>query len=484
MIDITKVTTVITHNGLFHPDDAMAVAIIKYFNPNISVERTRDPKIINEKEKDKYTMIVDVGDGKYDHHQPDAELHEDGSKYAACGLIFRDYGSQIFNDELKEKFEEQIIRPIEHEDNGESIDHNNVGLITDYCNNMVPAWDSDQSMDEAFEKTVNTCLKFIKEVIQTQNIDQAFVNIKLQEEIDRLKETNLVSLHKGQQLALETYEKSNRKDIIILPHPGIDWTSVLPKTEANFVIYRTSSNQVNLQAVPPETNSFDQKILIPKDILDDLRNSDVYPEDEAQPFVHSAGFLAALPLNEQIDEEEAINILTIAAEYLERDKQINSSVYRNELSMAKNPDTDSKVLANLAKHEEREIRREVAKNPNTDLKTLKTLKFDQDFNVRHLAVDSMSKILEECRQYATREDADPHVLDAMLSDVSDEETRIAIIKSPKIAFATLRRFIGNKNENNNNLEFYQRHKDIFPKGFDIKEKDVGDGTDTPNEEVR
>ena len=45
------------------------------------------PKI----EKDKIpqdALIYDIGRGKYDHHQEDAELRENGIKYSSFGLLY------------------------------------------------------------------------------------------------------------------------------------------------------------------------------------------------------------------------------------------------------------------------------------------------------------------------------------------------------------------------------------------------------------
>ena len=80
------------HNGVFHCDDVMCVAIMKSAFPDIEVQRTnRPPKIYGND-----VIVADIGFGKYDHHQPNAELRPDGKKYAACGLVFRDFWQNIF----------------------------------------------------------------------------------------------------------------------------------------------------------------------------------------------------------------------------------------------------------------------------------------------------------------------------------------------------------------------------------------------------
>ena len=64
-------TTVATHDGPFHADDVMAVALIRvFYDGEAAVVRTRDPKKI-----DAADLVVDVGalfdpsQGRFDHHQ-------------------------------------------------------------------------------------------------------------------------------------------------------------------------------------------------------------------------------------------------------------------------------------------------------------------------------------------------------------------------------------------------------------------------------
>lgn len=68
-------TTVATHDGPFHADDVMAVALIRtFFDASASVVRTRDPARIDEAD-----LVVDVGavfdppTGRFDHHQASYE---------------------------------------------------------------------------------------------------------------------------------------------------------------------------------------------------------------------------------------------------------------------------------------------------------------------------------------------------------------------------------------------------------------------------
>lgn len=77
--------TIAVHDGKFHPDEIIAVAMIKEAAPDINVKimRTR-----NGLELNKADICIDVGDGEFDHHTT-AEYYPNGVPYAACGKVLR-----------------------------------------------------------------------------------------------------------------------------------------------------------------------------------------------------------------------------------------------------------------------------------------------------------------------------------------------------------------------------------------------------------
>lgn len=78
-----------THAGLMHSDDILtwATFIACDVNPG-SIHRvaSADPSV---------GVVFDIGGGYLDHHQSNARTREDGTKYAALGLLFSLYGRQI-----------------------------------------------------------------------------------------------------------------------------------------------------------------------------------------------------------------------------------------------------------------------------------------------------------------------------------------------------------------------------------------------------
>lgn len=147
------------HNGCFHADDVMCVALALKVNPNIKVFRTnRPPKIYGSD-----TIVADIGFGKYDHHQPNAELRPDGKKYAACGLVFRDFWKYIFPDEASANaFNKKYILPIEDQDNGITSNPLSAAIFS-----FNPPW--DQSGDaEIVMNCFMDAVGFLKRIIDNE----------------------------------------------------------------------------------------------------------------------------------------------------------------------------------------------------------------------------------------------------------------------------------------------------------------------------
>lgn len=159
-----------THSGRFHADEVMATALLKQLY-DIEVVRSRDPDIL-----DMQDLIYDVGEGEFDHHQPEKRYREgrgsrgndaSGTPYAACGLIWDHFGRDIIRryepavteDDLDYLFREidaMLIEGIDAADNGLKtcrtfIPTLNISAIISKFN---PPWDSGQDEDSAFHEAV------------------------------------------------------------------------------------------------------------------------------------------------------------------------------------------------------------------------------------------------------------------------------------------------------------------------------------------
>ena len=96
--------TIATHNGIFHSDEVLAIALLKVFTEvEYTVTRTRNPKILAEAD-----IRVDVGGkcqlnnfatslkGDLDHHQFDKDDELFG--LSSAGLVWKALNTEIFND--------------------------------------------------------------------------------------------------------------------------------------------------------------------------------------------------------------------------------------------------------------------------------------------------------------------------------------------------------------------------------------------------
>ena len=88
-----------THGGKFHADDVFSSALLLYINPEIVISRG------NKAPEDFDGIVFDIGRGRYDHHQKDSRVRENGVPYAAFGLLWEVLGKEILGEELAEKLE-------------------------------------------------------------------------------------------------------------------------------------------------------------------------------------------------------------------------------------------------------------------------------------------------------------------------------------------------------------------------------------------
>ena len=136
--------TAFTHSGKFHADDVFSAALLLYLNPEITITRG------NRVPEDFDGIVFDIGRGRYDHHQKDSRVRENGIAYAAFGLLWEELGSEILGEELAQKFDEAFVQPLDNNDNtGEKNE------LASLIGNFNPTWDAEGSNDEAFFQAVS-----------------------------------------------------------------------------------------------------------------------------------------------------------------------------------------------------------------------------------------------------------------------------------------------------------------------------------------
>ena len=95
-----------THSGKFHADDVFSSALLLSVNPEITIHRG------SQVPEDFKGIVFDIGRGKYDHHQRDSRIRENGVPYAAFGLLWEELGAEILGEELAEKFDAVCVEDL------------------------------------------------------------------------------------------------------------------------------------------------------------------------------------------------------------------------------------------------------------------------------------------------------------------------------------------------------------------------------------
>lgn len=247
--DITEANCV-THAGTFHADEVFATIILSKIMENITLIRL--PEI-----KDDMTgkMVYDIGGGTFDHHQFGGNgERENGVKYAACGLIWKEYGKKVLEniqgidvDFVWDMIDKNLIQFIDSNDNGQlprlEVDFKNVHLAS-IIGQMNPFWNEEVDADERFFEALK-----IAEVIFDRTVTSMVSKYRAKSIVD-----DAIANTEGQILVLDVYapwkdflndsENPKAKDILF---------AIFPSNRGGYSIY----------TIPVEKDSFESRKLLP-----------------------------------------------------------------------------------------------------------------------------------------------------------------------------------------------------------------------------
>ena len=273
-----KEATAVTHGGTFHADEVMATIILKKVFGDITVCRTfRVPEDLEEG-----VIIYDIGFGQYDHHQKGGNgARENGVPYAACGLIWKQFGPQIVADTCNpelvwELIDRELIQGIDAGDNGTlpkleyPVQAMNISAIISEFN---PNWDCEEDTDEAFIKAVE-----FAEVVFDNTLSSVIAKAKAQKIVEE---------------AIETAEEHIMVLDQFVPWQEYIFSSTNPKAgEIQFVVFPSNRGGYNCQCVPDGIGSFGQRKPVPEE-WKGLRDADIQKETgiKTATFCHPAGFI-------------------------------------------------------------------------------------------------------------------------------------------------------------------------------------------------
>ena len=132
-----------THNGTFHADDVCSTALLELVFPGIEIKRVSHVPPNAE-------LAFDIGLGKFDHHQDNAEVRQDGvTIYSSFGLLWKEIGPTIVAPQEAAIIDATFVKYIDATDNGQGSNPFSVALKA-----FNPTWNTDQSEEIAFRNAV------------------------------------------------------------------------------------------------------------------------------------------------------------------------------------------------------------------------------------------------------------------------------------------------------------------------------------------
>lgn len=256
-----------THSGKFHADDVFSYALLLYLNTAITITRG------NKVPKDFDGIVFDIGRGKYDHHQKDSRIRENGIPYAAFGLLWEELGKEILGEELAAKFDESFIQPLDNNDNtGEKNE------LATLIGNFNPSWDIEHGENEAFLKAVQTA-----GMILVNTFEKYKGNERAEKRIEEILTTQESSVLSGKKSPVEA-------KILTLPE-FIPCQKQLRDTEIAFIIFPSNRGGYCIQPLKRK-HSLNYKCSFPESWLG-LEGKELQTETglNSANFCHKGGFI-------------------------------------------------------------------------------------------------------------------------------------------------------------------------------------------------
>jgi uncharacterized UPF0160 family protein len=253
----------VTHSGKFHCDEVFGYAALRLaLGGEHELIRSRKPDVIAAAD-----IVWDVGGvydaaaRRFDHHQKGAPLREDGTPYSAAGLLWTHYGlaavqAALAPDEqdlapaIAGEIEQRMVRRIDEVDTGVSAagpvtvaSMELAALIGDFN----PPWDSPEADGPTAGDAAFRHAAAMAEGVLRRRIEVARAKFAAQAQV------------------LAAYAAGEDKRILVLPR-GMPWKNVVFAHDLPilFAISPASNGNWMIDTVPPEPNSFAQRLPLPE----------------------------------------------------------------------------------------------------------------------------------------------------------------------------------------------------------------------------
>lgn len=238
--------TVAVHNGVFHADDVICVALLQlvYGIEHVSIIRTRDESMLQNADyvldvggRDQFTEFQ--GSIWFDHHEPENQKkkHENGVYYAACGklAVWLRFPHSLFD---------RALYAVEAQDNGQKELSLQFPNPFSFINTLNVEWDKNlygQEQDQRFEEAVDMARVILKNILDSIELEE---KAEAECEAAIAASTNaIVKLPRyigGWQKYVCRYNEAHpcaRKLLVLFPS-GKNWNvQVVPVSENSFDSY-------------------------------------------------------------------------------------------------------------------------------------------------------------------------------------------------------------------------------------------------------
>lgn len=283
-----------THSGKFHADDVFSSALLLYLNPQITI--TRGNRVPEEYDG----IVFDIGRGRYDHHQRDSRVRENGVPYAAFGLLWEELGGEILGETLAQRFDEEFVQPLDNNDNtGEKNE------LATLIGNFNPVWDETEAADGVTEEERDRGLSvgFLRAV--------QVAGMVLENKFARYRADARADEKINQVLAMQETQGGDAR-ILVLPE-FVPCQKQLKETDIAFVIFPSNRGGYCIQP-QKKPDSMNYKCSFPKQWLG-LENEELQKATglASAGFCHKGGFLMTVG-----DEADAIRACGISLEEYEQ----------------------------------------------------------------------------------------------------------------------------------------------------------------------
>ncbi len=246
---------VVTHNGNFHADDVLAVALLSLIYPELEVVRSRDPN-----DFDRADICVDVGGFfdparlKFDHHQEGrAGKRTNGVYYSGFGLVWQHWGPAVCKNNLDifSRIDRKFTQPIDARDNGQILFNEPLfeGILGFEIDDLISLYNPSQAArknnaEAAFLESFLDALAFCRNVLSRL--------LKKEFELAELK-----------QQILEDYLNLNDRRYIIddVHRPVLAFSKEMP--ELLYYVFKVPDGKWNIKCAKLDYSEFDSRKPLP-----------------------------------------------------------------------------------------------------------------------------------------------------------------------------------------------------------------------------